>query len=63
MGIGTGEQEANRIAGLRGGLRLAGGGEEEDLAFVDEVGVLDVRVGVGDAGPGGSMAELGQRDA
>ena len=30
---------------------------------MDEVGVVDVRVGVGDAGPGGSMAQLGERDA
>lgn len=32
------------------------------MAFADEVGVADGRVGLGDAGPRGGMVELGLRD-
>lgn len=43
-------------------LARAGRGNEEDLAFADEVGVADGGVGLGDAEPGVGMVELGLRD-
>ncbi len=45
-----------------GFLARAGGGQEEHLALVDEVGVADGRIGAGDAQPEGGVAELTLRD-
>lgn len=39
-------------------LRQTGGGEEKNLAFVDQVGVAEIRVRVGDARPGGAAMPL-----
>ena len=43
-------------------LPSAAGGEEENLSGVDQVGIVDTRIGVGDAGCVGSVAKLGLCD-
>lgn len=43
-------------------LRLAAGGEEKGLAYVDAVGVADGGVGAGDARSVGGVAKLGLGD-
>ena len=44
-------------------LALAGGGQNQNLAFVDEVRVKEVRIGLSDAGPGAAMAEVRLSDS
>ena len=43
-------------------LWLAGGGNEEHLAFEDQVRVADGWIRLSDAGPIGSMSKLGMSD-
>ncbi|OLC97887.1 MAG: hypothetical protein AUH86_06590 [Acidobacteria bacterium 13_1_40CM_4_58_4] len=46
-----------------GFLARAGGGEEQHLALVDEIGVADGGIGAGDAGPEGPVAQMRLRDS
>src|SRR2546422_9920454 len=43
-------------------LWFAAGGEKQQLAFVDDVCIVDDRIRVCDAGPVGGVTELGLRD-
>jgi len=54
-------EDAKRRSG-RENLRLAADREEQKLAFVDAVCILDGRIHVSDAGPVGRVAELGLGD-
>ena len=58
----SGWSEQAALTARNRALAETGGGKEKGLALVNEVGIAEIGVGGGDAGPGCAMAELRLRD-
>ena len=54
----SGWSEQAALTARNRALAETGGGKEKGLALVNEVGIAEIGVGGGDAGPGCGMAEL-----